>query len=112
MPIQSDPNAVDQREVLALIKSLVAIGDYHFSNKVLGYLEDGCYGLEDLEAGIMTARSIRKIEVDELQMAVDGYKYTIIGRDSEGYEFYTCGKIIESKMDHKMYFFITAHGTD
>ena len=57
----------------------------------------------------MSAKRIGKTEVDELDTAADGCKYTILGTDTEGYRFYTCGKIIADANDERLYFFITAH---
>ena len=45
----------------------------------------------------------------DLEQALDGRKYTILGRDTFGSPFYTCGKIKLSHNDQKLYFFITAH---
>ena len=93
---------------LIVIKELVMNGDYHYSNKVREYIEEGWYQEDDLERSICSATRIHKVEDDELKAAVDGNKYTILGRDSQGEPFYTCGKIILSK-DNRKYFFITAH---
>lgn len=83
-------------------------GNYDYSSKVRAYIEDGWFQLEDLEQCICTATRIHKIEDDEQKAAVDGKKYTILGRDSQGESFYTCGKIILSR-ENRRYFFITAH---
>ncbi len=109
MPPCSEVTDVDRGKLLYLIQSLVGSGDYHYSSKVRRLIEDGCYGTEDLEKCILTAMSIRKIEVDELGTATDGHKYTILGRDTLRQPFYTCGKIILSQNDQRLYFFITAH---
>jgi len=95
-------------EELIVIKELVMNGDYHYSSKIREYVEEGWYQEDDLEQCICTATSIHKVEDDELKASVDGKKYTVLGRDSQGKPFYTCGKIILSK-DHRKYFFITAH---
>ena len=93
---------------LVVIKELVMNGNYHYSSKVRAQVKEGWFQEEDLEQCICTATRIHKIEDDELKTAVDGKKYTILGRDSQGEPFYTCGKIILSK-DNRLYFFITAH---
>lgn len=95
-------------EELIVIKELVMSGDYHYSNKIRAQVEEGWYQEDDLEQCICTATRIHKVEDDELKTAADGKKYTILGRDSQGEPFYTCGKIILSK-DNRKYFFITAH---
>lgn len=90
------------------IKRIIAAGRYHPSAKVDALLEHGEFDLEDLETAILSAARIHKRERDEKRSSVDGYKYTIIGRDRAGLPFYTCGKV---RQDHfgNFYFFITAH---
>lgn len=102
---------VDLGKILALIKSLVLEGDYHYSTKARGFIEAGDFGHEDLECCIASATKIHKAEPDELKTAMDGMKYTIIGRDQNGDTFYTCGKIILAPAG-RLYFFITAHAAD
>ncbi|MDP2936447.1 MAG: hypothetical protein Q8O86_08150 [Dehalococcoidia bacterium] len=94
---------------LLIIKSLVEAGHYHYSNKIRKFVEAGWYETVDLEVCILTATSIHKVEEDELGTATDGKKYTILGRDTQGQRFYTCGKIILSRNDERLYYFITAH---
>lgn len=93
---------------LAVIKELVMNGNYHYSSKIRSYIEDGWFQEEDLEQCICTATRIHKIGDDEQKTAVDGKKYTILGRDTQKEPFYTCGKIILSR-ENRLYFFITAH---
>lgn len=95
--------------VLARIKALVAAGDYHYSRKVRDLMEDEGFGTADLERCILSARYIHRVEPDEIGAAIDGNKYTILGRDAGGYRFYTCGKIIAASQGEGLYFFITAH---
>lgn len=102
---------VDQRKVLAVIKALVLGGDYDYGGKVLAAIEAGDFGHEDLERCIATATEIHKSELDDHKTAVDGMKYTIIGRDRGGEPFYTCGKI-KLAAAGRLYFFITAHEAD
>ena len=101
-----------KRKKLGLIKSLVAAGDYHYSRKVHDFIADGWYERADLEKCILTATSLRRVDDDELGVATDGKKYTILGRDTNGQPFYTCGKIILSENEQRLYFFITAHESD
>lgn len=103
------PSSTDLEKRLEVIKSLVADRSYHYSKKVRQFIEDGWYAAEDLERCILTATKIHKLEDDELGVAMDGYKCTILGRDTLGQPFYTCGKIILSHNDQRLYFFITAH---
>ncbi|MFW6116460.1 MAG: hypothetical protein ACOC6F_01920 [bacterium] len=103
------PQPTHLERQLGLIKGLVADRAYHYSRKVRQCIEDGWYGAADLERCILTATRIHKVEDDELQVAVDGYKYTILGRDTCGQAFYSCGKVILSQNDERLYFFITAH---
>ncbi len=93
------------------IQLLVLNRRYHFSGKVRTFIEDGWYTEEDLECCILTATEIYKEEKDELKGSVDGKKYVIIGKDTYGERFYTCGKVKKDN-DGKLYFFITAHKAD
>ena len=77
--------------------------------KVQEFIENGDFDLEDLERCIISAQDIQKVEADELATPIDGCKYTILGLDTHGICFYTCGKIIRVPDDQKLYFFITAH---
>jgi len=74
-------------------------------------MEEGWYSEEDLECCIRSATKIYKVEKDELKASVDGKKYVIIGKDTYGCLFYTCGKVIKDD-EGKLYFFITAHKAD
>jgi len=98
----------EHTRVLLVIKELVSNGLYHYSYKIRSFIEEGWFQEEDLEHCIETAVNIHKVEEDELKTAVDGKKYTILGRDTQGQPFYTCGKIILGK-EGRVYFFITAH---
>jgi hypothetical protein len=93
------------------IQLLVLAGRYHYSDKVRTFMEEGWYSEEDLECCIKTATEIYKVERDELKASVDGKKYVILGKDTYGCLFYTCGKIIKDE-EGKLYFFITAHKAD
>ncbi len=103
------PGSRKKCEKLDAIKRLVEAGAYHYSRKVQTFIEEGWFRLEDIQDCIMSAKSVEKTEVDELGTAVDGCKYTILGTDTEGYRFYTCGKIIADANDETLYFFMTAH---
>jgi hypothetical protein len=92
---------------LPLIKELVARGDYRLSGKVYELLSQGHYELEDLEHSIAHG-IVQKTESDEFKDCIGNKKYTIIGPDVAGYDFYTVGKIQRSA-DLRIYFFITAH---
>ena len=76
--------------------------------QVSGFIEEGDFNQEDLERCKLSATEIEKAEEDEPGLAVDGKKYTIIGTDTLGQSFYTCGKIIRNEQE-QLYFFITAH---
>ena len=93
------------------IKALVDHSNYDYSQKVRDLIEEGHFGEEDIECCILTARSVWKREKDEMNQAVDGFKYTVIGRDTRGRPFYTCGKMIEG-VSGKLYYYITAHEAD
>ena len=97
---------------LRIIKELVSCRQYQYSKKVQTLVEEGDFDLEDMERCILSARAIHKVEEDELGIALDGCKYTIIGLDTQGRSFYTCGKLIRSSESRTLYFFITAHGEE
>lgn len=103
------PVPIDLEKRLDVIKGLVADRNYHYSKKVRRFIEDGWYEISDVERCILTATKIHKVEDDELGVAVDGCKYTILGRDTSSHPFYTCGKITLTQNDQRLYFFITAH---
>lgn len=94
---------------LRIIKELVSSRQYNYSKKVQSFIEDGYYDLEDLDRCVLSASTIHKVEPDQLETAIDGCKYTIIGVDTQGRSFYTCGKLIRHRESEKLYFFITAH---
>ena len=100
------------RRRLRIIKALVSARQYQYSAKVHRLIEEGDLDLEDMERCILSASDIEKVEPDELGTAVDGCKYTILGLDTNGLSFYTCGKIIRNDEDRQLYFFITAHEQD
>ena len=95
---------------LALIKYLVATERYRLSEKALELLGLGYFELEDLEHSIQCG-TVLKTEKDELKNSVGNKKYVIVGRDTFGYLFYSCGKIQKFE-GGKEYFVITAHMED
>lgn len=109
MSSSSRRDDIDPQKQLEVIKSLVATGSYHYATKVRQLIADGWYETGDLERCILSATSIHKVEEDEIGTAIDGCKYTILGRDTQRHPFYTCGKIILSQSHQRLYFFITAH---
>ena len=94
---------------LRIIKELISSRQYQYSKKVEIFIEEGHFDLEDIERCILSATVIEKVEPDELGVAIDGCKYTILGLDTQGVSFYTCGKLIRNAEAQKLYFFITAH---
>lgn len=97
---------------LRIIKELISSRQYQYSRKVQDYIEEGEFDFEDMERCILSAAVIEKVESDELGVAIDGCKYTILGLDTQGMSFYTCGKLIRNAEAQKLYFFITAHGQE
>jgi hypothetical protein len=94
---------------LRIIKELVSSRQYQYSKKIQSFIEEGDFDLEDIERCILSATVIEKVEFDELETAIDSCKYTIIGVDTQGVTFYTCGKLILNADAQRLYFFITAH---
>jgi hypothetical protein len=94
---------------LRIIKELVSSRRYQYSKKVHDFIQDGEFDIEDMERCILSATVIEKEEPDELGIAIDGRKYTIVGLNTQGVSFYTCGKLIRNAEAEKLYFFITAH---
>jgi hypothetical protein len=93
---------------LSEIRGLAARNELLLSDKALAFVQAGDLDLDDIRFALMTATRIYKKERDEKRAAVDGYKYTIIGKACSGLPIYTCGKIIEW-LDGRTYFLITAH---
>jgi len=94
---------------LRIIKALISSRQYNYSKKVQLFIEEGDFQPEDMEHCVLNADAIHKVEADELCTAVDGCKYTILGVDTQGVPFYTCGKLIRNGESQTLYFFITAH---
>jgi hypothetical protein len=93
------------------IKRLVAQRRYRLSGKVQAFIEDGFFEVEDLVHCVLSATKVDKKERDELGQAVHGMKYVILGRDTTGRPFYTCGKVV-SAPGGQLYSFMTAHQAD
>ncbi len=93
------------------IKQLVAEQRYNYSGKIRESIEEGFFDEEDLLHCILSASRIHKKERDELNQAVHGMKYIIIGRDTYGQEFYTVGKVMKGRQG-RFYFYITAHQSE
>lgn len=91
---------------LALIRYLVSSGDYYLTEKVEEAIEDGECSLEDIEHCVATG-FVHKKEKDDRHESADCYKYTILGRDCGGKDFYCVGKIM--KFEGKSFLVITAH---
>jgi hypothetical protein len=100
------------RRRLRIIKALVSSRQYQYSAKVQDLIQEGHFDLEDIERCVLGASVIHKVEPDDLGTAADGCKYTIVGLDTQGLSFYTCGKLIRSGAGEHLYFFITAHGQE
>src|SRR5258708_38738262 len=92
------------------IRGFAAGNDLWLWGHALAAVESGELHVEDIRFALMTATAIDKRERDEEGEAVDGCKYTIIGRACGGLPIYTCGKIVE-RLDGRTYFLITAHPT-
>lgn len=89
----------------------MAQGKYRYSRKVRDFIEEGFFEEEDLVHCILSATRIQKKERDELEQAVHGMKYIILGRDTYGRPFYTVGKVLQA-YGGRLYFYITAHQAD
>lgn len=90
-----------------LIRELVRSGDYDFTEKVRQLIEEGWFDEADIERCIETG-DVRKKETDELETAIDGFKYTIYGFDCAGCRFYCVGKVLKGE-DGRLFLVITAH---
>lgn len=97
------------RRRLQVIKELIAQKRYAYSRKIQNFLAAGDFELEDLEHCILSATVIDKVEHDDLGTAIDGCKYSVVGTDTQGEVFYTCGKLVRASHSQDLYFFITAH---
>jgi hypothetical protein len=93
---------------LAEIRGFAVRNDLLLSGHALTAVEGGELDVDDIQFALMTATEISKRERDEFGGAVDGYKYTIVGKARGGLPIYTCGKIVEW-LDGRTYFLISAH---
>lgn len=93
---------------LSRIKRLIDQNRYDYTGKIRDRIEEGEFTEDDLATCILTATKIYKKERDELSQSVDGMKYVIVGKDTQGAAFYTAGKI-RKDYSGKYYFFLTAH---
>jgi hypothetical protein len=104
------PSKASKSGGFPLIKELVARRDYLLTEKVYELLSQGEFELEDLEHSIQFGRVVKN-DFDELKKSIGNKKYTIIGRDTHGYPFYSVGKI--QRLDGgKKYLVITAHDAE
>jgi hypothetical protein len=92
---------------IALIRQLVRLGDYDYTEKVCELMEEGWFCEEDIERCIDIGQVCKK-QKDEMGNAVDGWKYTILGSDCAGAPFYCAGKIMRGE-EGKLFLVITAH---
>lgn len=100
-----------QMDLLTRIQTLIIRRAFRLSGHVDEGIDEGVFDLDDIEHCIMSATRIYKTERDERGTALDGNKYTIMGRNRAGLLFYTCGKLRQDHLGH-YYFFITAHAAD
>ena len=95
---------VDKR--LQQIQLLILCRQWTISRHVLADIENGEFDEKDIETSIMSGW-IDHSQKDEMQAAVDGRKYIIIGKSYSGLPFETVGKIVEG-IQGEEYFVITA----
>jgi hypothetical protein len=91
----------------AEIRDLVRRERFHLSSHVYDKIATNYWEFDDVVESLLNG-SIQKAEADELNVAVDGKKYTILGRDCYGHFIETVGKIIQGDDGHD-YFVITAY---
>lgn len=95
---------------LPLIQYLVANRQYDLTEEAYERWSNGEFELLDLEHAILHG-TVKKKEVDEKQESVGNAKYTIIGKDTHGYDFYCCGKVVHAESG-RLYLVITAHSAN
>ena len=100
----------DQEEAksggLAHIRALIEKTRFLLSRKSQDAHADGLFEIRDIAACISTGY-VHKVERDQLKDCVGNKKYVIIGLDTNGYMFYTVGKIIRTDSGYA-YLIITA----
>lgn len=96
---------------LTEIQNLIRRDEFILSEKVSDMEDAGEFTEKDVASCVLSADRISKTERDEKYQAIDGKKYTIIGRDVAGLPFYTTGKVLADYRG-RFYFFITAHTAD
>jgi hypothetical protein len=91
----------------AEIRRLVHENRYELTSHVYDKIATNYWELEDVLASLLNG-SIQRAEKDELGDAVDGKKYTILGRDCYGHFLETLGKIVQAD-DGREYLVVTAY---
>lgn len=89
------------------IRRLVEEERFQFAGHVYDKIATNYWTFEDVVESILTG-AIQESQKDELGQAVDGKKYTIIGRDCWGNLIETVGKIVADD-EQRLYLVITAY---
>jgi len=92
--------------VLTRIRRLIRTKRWKLTGHALGDLADNLFERRDVESSILGG-AITKSEPDELGVATDGLKHTIVGPSSANLPFVTTGKIVQG-FDDIEYLVITA----
>jgi hypothetical protein len=87
------------------IRSLVHERRYELTGHAFEKIATNYWTLEDVVMSLLTG-SIRKAQKDELDEAVDGKKYTIMGRDCHGDGIESVGKLVADEQG-RLYLVIT-----
>jgi hypothetical protein len=86
---------------------LITVEAIQYTSEALESLELGLCCVEDIDSAILNG-CVKKKERDELKQSLDGWKYTFLGPDVSGYEFYCCGKLMRTGKGD-VFLVITAH---
>lgn len=91
----------------SLIHRLIREELYDLSEHAKDKISENYWNLDDVENALLTG-VIDNVENDDNGSAVDGKKYTLVGRSCDGVLIQTVGKIMMDE-DGQYYFVITAY---
>lgn len=91
----------------AEIRQLVRDDQFEFTSHILDKITTDYWDFDDVVESLLNG-SIEKAENDDLDEAVDGMKYTIVGHDCYGHVLATVGKIVQAE-DGREYLVVTAY---
>lgn len=106
-PVRKKKRQSDWHRKESEIRQLVEEDRFELASHVYDKIETNYWTFDDVVLSILSG-TIREAQNDELDQAVDGKKYTIIGLDYTGNPIETVGKIVADD-EQRLYLVITAY---